>query len=1441
MFVKLRSDIMHEKLKLLLDKINLEEEYHSFFDGGKIKKLLINKEKEEWHFIIEINDTLSVEMYSHFNELLVNTFTDLRAINVTFVCKNIDDDKIKEYFEYFIEKSKKKALQALKDTHVFIENNRVLIEATNKAEAQKLENFKEVLYNNFKSAGYDYSIETVVNEEKRKTVKKEIEDAVKESKKDIPKKEESKILYGMEITKKRNYDIKDIIGEDNDVIVECFVFGKDEFESSKSNFKILTLKVSDYTDSIHCKIFSRDKEEFDGLSKKIDVGKWIKIRGYTKNDQYAKDLVLNARDIMEIESKDDEIKDEANEKRVELHVHTMMSQMDGVIDATSLVKRANKWGHKAIAITDHNCVQAFPDAYNTAKKINKDNENPIKIIYGTEINVVDDQIDVVYGDSDLDLMDTTYVVFDTETTGFNATSGDSLIEIGAVKILNGEIIDTFDELINPGRDIPEYITKFTHITNAMVKKSRNELEVTKSFKEWIGDMPLVAHNAKFDKSFLSSVYKRYDLGELKNPIIDTMQLSRILNPDEFKHSLSAITKRYEIEFDEVSHHRADYDAKSTALVLFKMLKKLRARGIEKINDLKSIMTKDDIFKFGNMYHVTILVKNNVGIKNLYKIISDANTKYLYKTPRILKSEIEEKREGLLIGSACANGEVFTRGRSVSDEELKSIMQFFDYIEVQPLENYSYLVQSGEFNNELELQNHVEKIIRVALENDSIVVATSDAHHLDRKDKIYREIIINQKIPGGGLHPLNKKGIKDIPSFHFRTTDEMLEAFSFLDEETRKLIVITNTNLIADMIENVCIIKNEKEPYTPIFKGSADEVTQMVSKRAHELYGSNLPKIVDDRIKQELSSIIGNGFDVIYLIAQKLVKKSNDDGYFVGSRGSVGSSFAATMMGITEVNPLPPHYLCPKCGQSIFEIDGKSLGEEYSSGYDLPDKKCDCGAMMKKEGQDMPFATFLGFDGDKVPDIDLNFSGDYQAKAHAYTKVLFGEKYVYRAGTIGTVADKTAYGFVKGYAEDKGKTLRGAEVERLALGCTGVKRTTGQHPGGIVVIPNYMDVFDFTPYQYPADDIDAVWFTTHLDFHAIHDYVLKLDILGHDDPTVLKMLQDISGMDINDIPFDDPEVLSLFSSTKALNVTPEQIDCEVGTLGIPEFGTNFVIEMLKDTRPSNFAELVKVSGLSHGTDVWLGNAQNLIKNKTCDFKDVIGCRDDIMVYLMYAGLKPLDAFKIMEVVRKKDKYLSPEMIDLMKEKEVPDWYIESCDKIQYMFPKAHATAYVMMASRIAWFKVHHPIYYYSAYFSIRTSDYDIEAMIKGYDTIKSKIIDIRNKGYDASNKENSILDVLKSALEFTARGFKFGNIDLYKSDSTKFIIDDDNKTLIPPFRTIDGLGDIVAKKIVEERDISSFFSIEDLQNRAKVSQTLIDKMRIMGMLSDMPETSQLSLF
>ena len=1312
--------------------------------------------------------------------------------------------------------------------------------------------------------------------------------------------------------------ITNITFEMDDVTIKAKVFGIDAFESSKSNFKIITLKLTDNTDSMYCKIFCREDKEYQRYLKTIKTNSWYLIRGYTKADRFSNnEIVLNARDINTTKVEEEKRIDKAEKKRVELHSHTKMSQMDGVAGEEQLVWQAINFGHKAIAITDHNGCQAFPHVFNLVTGYNKGKEekDKFKILYGTELTLIDDSINISLRPSEKPLLESTYVVFDLETTGFNAGGSDSIIEIGAVKICNGEIIDRFDELIDPKRPLPAKITELTNITDEMLKGKLEEKEAVKKFKDWVGELPMVAHNAKFDVSFIAMAHQKYNLGQFNNTVIDTLELSRALDTGYARHSLSALVKRYDVPWDEEAHHRGDYDAEGTALVFHKMLKKLAARNFKTIKDLDKLISKDEIHKYGRAYHVNIIAKNKKGLKNMFKLISLANTKYLYKTPRILRSEIESHREGLLIGSGCYESEIFIEARSKSDEELANLINFYDYVEVQPPALYDHLLQMHDFGNKAELLEHIKKIIRVTKESGKIIVATGDVHQVNPEDKIYRQIIVNQKVPGGGRHPLAKKDITDIPSQYLRTTDEMLEDFSFLDEKLAEEIVITNTNKIADMVDIIeVIIDTNGIPFAPKIENCTETTLELVYNKAKEIYGSPLPYNIEERLASELygeeplkaiknkiknenlsddeynqkiysklheimvgglsevkkiikedilnndkeienidkeiesrlTGIIGAHFDVIYLIAQKLVKKSNDDGYLVGSRGSVGSSLVATMMGITEVNSLPPHYVCPNCKHSIFEIDGQSLGSDYGSGYDLPDMNCPkCETKMNKEGQDMPFATFLGFHADKVPDIDLNFSDLNQAAAHEYTKVLFGEDNVYRAGTIGTVAEKTAYGYVKGYCEDKGIFMRSAEIERLANGCTGIKRTTGQHPGGIVVIPGYMDVFDFTPFQYPADDVTSAWRTTHFDYHAIDQDVLKLDILGHSGPTKLRLVQDITGDDVTKVPLDDKETMGIFLSPKPLGVTKDQIMNETGSLGIPEFGTPFTLQLVKETKPKTFAELVKISGLSHGTDVWNGNAKDLIDNGIVPFSEVIGCRDDIMVYLMYHGLKPIDAFKIMEFVRKGKASKDPETwskyVKIMREAEIEDWFIDSCSKIKYMFPKAHAVAYVINAFRLAYYKVHKPAVYYAAQFSVEYDDFDIECMIRGYEAVKARIIEINEKGYDATNKESSILECLKVALEALARGYTFKPIDLYKSDHTNFVIDEDGKSLIPPFRAIDGLGTVVAKNIVEERSKGEYISIEDLQKRAKISSTLIEKMRSMGILDGMEESSQLSLF
>ena len=1538
---------MDNNIQILLNKINIDEASYQYFNDAIMKKIKVNSKNNSWNILIDKDNLLPVEVLEELESKKMLLDETASKIEFVFNIKNQDINTYLSYYKFLLKNLKEelKVLEIYEDS-MKIEDGFLTLVATNEVEKSRLEKALPKITSFYKRLNYNFNIDIVMRHEENilEEIQKDLNNIEMPKHESTQKKEEQppqeKKQYRREAKdpnsvigrgiKEDPIKIKTLIGEDNNVVVEAKVFGTDYFESSKTDFKIITLKITDFSDSIYCKVFVRDDEEYKRLCKELKSGNWYKIRGYTKNDQFAKELVLNARDIIKIDKKEETVKDTAEEKRVELHCHTKMSQMDGVIDEVDLVKQAMKFGMNAVAITDHNGVQGFPHVFNFVTDHNKhlqEGEEPFKAIYGCELLMIDDNVDIVTRPNSDIMLDQTYVVFDFETTGFNAGGFDSIIEIGAVKIKDGMIIEKYDELINPGRPLPQKIIDVTNITDAMLEGKDNEENAVRRFIEWFGDCPMVAHNAKFDVSFLEMAYKKYNFGTFENPVIDTLELSRTLDNTYARHSLSALVKRYDVPWDENAHHRGDYDAEGTALVFYKMLKKLSNRNIDIMSDLEKLVSKEDIHKYGSSHHINILVKNKTGLKNLFKIVSLANTTYLYKTPRILRSVVESLREGLLIGSGCYESEVFRMAKSKSDDELSNIIRFYDYVEVQPMECYDHLIQTGDFSTKVELAANIEKVVRVTEEAGKIIIATGDVHHLRRDDKIYREIIVNQKVPGGGRHPLARNGIKEIPCNHFRTTNEMLEDFKFLGEDKAYEIVVKNTNKIADMCDIVeVIIDTGGIPFSPRVKSDDGKsyldcpvvVTDLVYTKAKDWYGEPLPYMIEERIatelygdivfkiikelhediasneeeynrvihkelhdeilkgseniksivteyvknndeenldekalekkvKKTLGGVIGGGFDPIYLIAQRLVKHSNDEGYLVGSRGSVGSSFVATMMGITEVNPLAAHYRCEKCKLSIFDDEnGNALGATYSSGFDLPDKECpNCHIPMLKDGQDMPFATFLGFNADKVPDIDLNFSDLNQASAHAYTKVSFGEDNVYRAGTIGTVADKTAFGFVKGYCEDKGLgDMRTAEVERLAIGCTGVKRTTGQHPGGIVVVPDYMEVSDFTPFQFPAEDPTAEWRTTHFDYHSIDQCLLKLDILGHSDPTQLRLIQLQSGTDILKVPLDDKETMSIFTSTEALGVTKEQIMCNTGTLGIPEFGTPFTIKLVEDTKPTSFAELIKISGLSHGTDVWLGNAQELIANNIVPFKDTIGCRDDIMVYLMYNGVKPIKAFKIMEFVRKgkasKDPETWKEHVKTMQEANIPDWFIGSCQKIKYMFPKAHAAAYVISAFRIAWYKVHMPVYFYSSWYTSKATDVDVENMIKGYNSIKARLEDIQAKGYEATNKENGQAESLKVALEATARGIKFLNVDLYESEATVWKAKNETE-IYPPFNAIDGLGDTVAKNIVAEREKGKFISIEDVQKRAKVSQTLIDKMKDMGILEGMPDSNQLSLF
>lgn len=1912
---------MDDKLLRFFKKLNFNDIL--FFENASLKDMSINKQENTWTVRINSSEVIPVNVMVKLKNLASEGLEDVKSIYIKMFYSSVSDESILEYFMYYFKLMIKDnpSLSSISENNISIDDKTIKIKIASLAEEkllkENMKNIKTILENHDL---YDVSFVYELDEEEQENVK----NLIKETKENVKipvmpvSTENQKYKQRTKVDYEREglVTIASITKEENNVNLEAYIFDADFNEITKKDGSgkvyLSTLKISDDTSSILAKCFYKTEEEFNEAGKILKPGKWFKFTGIVRYDEYAKDLVFQYRHHEGIDSPIIKREDLETEKRCELHAHTMMSQMDGVIDEETLVKQAISWGHAGIAITDHDCCQSFAHIFNQVTKHNKNAKNalkskleelevskeeiiksnnqegieeidkyiketkeelenykPFKIGYGVELEMIEDFLNVVFNPNDELIEGNTFVVFDTETTGFNPGLGDSMIEIGGVKIKDGEVIDRFDEFINPGVSIDPAITKVTDISDDDVKDADNEENVVKRFKEFIGSLPLVAHNARFDKNMLDMAYYKYDLGPLENPIIDTLMLSRIINRDQKKHSLKALGKLYGIDtgeedeeqeesvdslykledeineiesikidgeevikcvetkyqdadiatekvinktkyeyylniirissktesvrvnvipkegitlidFNEVvnlhpaeniitinymtpfgeksidvkvyvgQHHGADVDSENTGYIFSKMLKQIEGiKSIRELNDLKlleEISFKNDPKKlkdvgylisyknyirpleegeevsekdnplgnYGNndyawkfkwccydklqMYenipsktfnehlaniydlkkHITFISLNKTGLKNLFKIISFANTNFLERNAKIPRALINNYREGLLVGSACSNGEIFDLAKTRCDEDLCEAMKFYDYIEIQPIENYKTFVKTHEISNMNHLKYLIKKIIKCAKSVGKIVVATGDVHNLDKKDLLYREIIVNQKVPGKGMHPLakylniapvenvnlanidknikkatkngvkldnidkkilkiiyvisrfnnikitakninelyvekSKENIEDclpkekeeriyriesslrkltiasivtvnytngeytlngnyndknpfkeghIPNQYFRTTKEMLDEFAWLEsDELIKEIVITNPNKIMDMIEVIEVIDYPLKPYSPIIENSQEIVRDLVYEKAFSMYGNPLPKNIEERIVKEfygdsvmnlikrkikldkpnisdeemesilptvahevamsgydeviklqkdaileteeisdeeatkkardmLGGIIGGGFDVIYLIAQKLVKHSNDEGYLVGSRGSVGSSIVATMMGITECNGLPAHYYCPECCYSEFnDSNGIPYSKDYPSGFDLPLKNCPkCETVLVREGNDMPFATFLGFNAEKVPDIDLNFSGDNQASAHEYTKVLFGTDNVYRAGTIGTVASKTAYGFVQGFFEEQlysklnreaasyGITIpskddlkksglikcevRTPEIERLSVGCTGVKRTTGQHPGGIVVVPDYKDVWDFTPFQYPADDNTANWRTTHFDYHAIDADLLKLDILGHDNPTILRMLGDLSGIDVNKIDLGDADTMKIFTSPEILGVSPDQLRgltdksgrkyCPTGTLGIPELGTSFILGMLEETKPTTFAELIKISGLSHGTDVWLGNARDLCTpdefgDIKVPFKDVIGCRDDIMVNLMQWGLPPSDSFKIMELVRKGKASKEPEKwagyVKLMREYKVPEWYIESCYKIKYMFPKAHATAYVTSAFRIAWFKVHYPIFYYSAYFSIKMEQFDIVAMLGGYETIKNKIDALDALGGERSNKDNDVRETLCLCLEMTARGFYFKNIDLNISEAKRFVITEDQKGLIIPFCALDGLGESVALSIIKARNESPFISKEDLRVRGKVNNTAIENLVSLGVLDGYPESNQLTLF
>lgn len=1219
--------------------------------------------------------------------------------------------------------------------------------------------------------------------------------------------------------------IKEIMDGIGEVVIDGMIRKVEEREI-KGDKLIVTFAVTDFTDTIIAKVFIR-KEQVKELSffEFVKKGNFIRLKGMAAYDTYDKEVRIgNIIGMKEIENFKAGRRDNAPVKRVELHAHTQMSDMDGMTNCTQMVNRAHDWGHPAIAITDHGVVQSFPDANHAAERF----EDDFKIIYGCEAYLVDDLDDTVQNRNGQSLQDS-FVVFDLETTGFSPVRN-RIIEIGAVKVEKGKITERFSTFVNPGVPIPSRITELTGIDGSMVAEAPAIETVLPEFLDFCRGSVLVAHNAGFDYSFLIKKGKEQGL-DTAFTVVDTVGIARVLFPHLARYTLDNLAKTMKIPLE--NHHRAVEDAEATAEIFEKMITLLKKEGIEDLDALyERTHCAPEIIKKKPSYHAIILAKNEVGRVNLYRLVSMAHLDYFFRRPRIPKSQLLKWREGLIIGSACEAGELYRALLEDEDEErIKELVDFYDYLEIQPVGNNQFMLESDrgayeDINSWEDLKNMNRRIVKLGEKYGKPVCATCDVHFLDPEDEIYRRILFAGK----------KMEDDRQPPLYLRTTEEMLEEFSYLGEEKAMEVVVTNTNLIADMVEKMSPVYPDKCP--PVIPNSDKELRDICERKAVSMYGTPLPPQVSERLEHELNSIIKNGFAVMYIIAQKLVWKSNEDGYLVGSRGSVGSSFVATMSGITEVNPLPAHYYCPKCHYVDFDSE-EVKAFAGSSGFDMPAKNCpDCGAPLVRDGHDIPFETFLGFYGDKEPDIDLNFSGEYQSKAHNYTEVIFGAGQTFRAGTIGTLADKTAYGYVKNYFEERQEHKRNEEIERLLEGCVGVRRATGQHPGGIVVLPMGWDIYTFTPVQHPANDQETSIITTHFDYHSIDHNLLKLDILGHDDPTMIRMLEDMTGVDALNISLDDAGVLSLFADTSALGVEPEDLfGCDLGSLGIPEFGTEFVMQMLRDTKPKNFSDLVRISGLSHGTDVWLNNAQYYIARGDCTLSTAICTRDDIMTYLIHTGVENGLAFKIMESVRK-GKGLTPEWEEAMTAAGVEPWYIESCKKIKYMFPKAHAVAYVMMAFRIAYFKVYYPLAYYAAFFSIRAKAFDYEIMCQGREKLENTMKDYKRRTNELSQKEQAAYGDMKIVQEMYARGFEFTPIDIFSAQAKHFQIVDGK--LMPSLNSIDGMGDKAAEGVVEAAKEGPFTSCENFKNRSKVSGTIVEKMRQLGLLGNLPLSDQMSL-
>ncbi|MDE7263291.1 MAG: PolC-type DNA polymerase III [Anaeroplasmataceae bacterium] len=1454
-----------------------------------VEKVTYHKKSKKMVFHIGIEEALQIEQYKALFQCVKNA-VGLEAmkivLEVEYIKENLASLEYKAYLEAILEElgHESPRFVVFSAEECKIEENR--LHFTIPCDAAGVEDLIQPILKKFEDYGLHVHIALLRDEkssvqEELNALQREIEETLAKQKSEA----ESVQKINEQIQKEKKYVrtqapseislIKDIPNTQYDISVyqnthglcnftiDAYIFGIEIRSFAKTKSSLATIKVTDESDSILVKKWLRTDTEKELYEKDMKEGSRLKISGKAEFDSFAKQVVINATSIEYIGKKEESrITDTAPVKRVELHCHTKMSNLDGLTDAVDYVKTAIEWDWKAMAFTDHNGIYSVPDIAHAIEKY-----PDFKPIYGVELNYINDEKYFITLDQrDIELRDATYVVFDIETTGLSQTY-DEIIEIAAHKVVQGGIVDTFEVFVNPGRPIPEKIVGITHITDDMVKDALGIEEILPKFMKFCEGAILVAHNASFDVGMIYRDIKKYHMGYEMLPVIDTLNLFRAGYGTEVKtFNLKSLSKYFKVKQEQ--HHRATDDTRVTALCFIQMLSDLFKRNIYNYKDINSIINKEEHWKHLIPTHITILAKNQVGYKNMYKIISDALTKHFFGNAKALKSVIDAHKEGIFLGSACVNGEVFELALNRSIEELEEAIEYYDYIEVQPPTAYRQLFEDMP-NGEERVQEIILKIIEAAKRKKKLVVATSDCHYLRPNLKKYRDILIASPQVGGGQHPL--ANYKEAPDMHLRTTEEMLKEFEFLHSDLAYEIVVENTNKIADQIEKFPAFKKDMfAPRDDEFKDTflhipsiTEEVKRIVKENMTRLYGENPHLIVQKRIDRELNSIISNGYASVYYISHLMVEKSLSDGYLVGSRGSVGSSLVATMMQITEINPLSPHYRCKKCKFHTFrmrddEVDEFGLTEvekpfqavlrSVDSGYDLPDAVCPvCGEPLTKDGHDIPFETFLGFNGDKVPDIDLNFSGEYQAQAHEYIREVFGPENAFRAGTVGTIAEKNAYGYVKGYCERKGITLRSCEMDRLATYLVGIKRSTGQHPGGIVVVPHYVDIYDVTPVQYPADNTENTWRTTHYDYHSFENNLLKLDVLGHDDPTLIKYFmdyvhkhqEDFPFSDPQDIPIDDKNIYRLFSGTEVIGVREEEVGSKVASYAVPEFGTNFVRQMLVETLPKTFAQLVKISGLSHGTDVWNTNAQDLVAGTTefgkIEFKDIIGCRDDIMVDLLHYGLEPLAAFQIMEFVRKgkvaKDQQTWAKYKAQMEEKHVPAWYIWSCERIKYMFPKAHATAYVLMALRIAWFKVNAPALFYSAWFSKRAKGHVVQAYLGGKMAIKAAMEEITAKT-DKTATDDDKYTALQVALEMASRGIKFLPVDIMKSSATVFEVEDG--ALRIPFSAVDSLGESIALDIVKKREEKLFTSKKDIQNRTRLSQSLFDLFEVMHSFGNLPE-------